>query len=64
MEGELIVGLVALVLASGYAGMLAARSENKPPVVGFLLGAAIPILGIGLVRLIKSRKENRRARVS
>ena len=54
----ILMSVILVVTISGTAGYKIAKDQNRNPFLGLVLGAAIPLVGIGLLLVLgpKSRK--------
>jgi len=48
-----------VVVSMGVAGYRIAKTQNRNTVVGFLVGALIPIVGLGALLLLGSKTKKR-----
>lgn len=55
--GDAIVAMIAIVVLSALAGKTMARKKGYSPLTGLILGGLLPLLGLGLITIVKNRKE-------
>jgi uncharacterized membrane protein len=61
--GDTIVILMFVVLVMvvcGETGYRIAKTQNRNPIIGFVLGAAFPLVGIGLMMLVQPKLKRQR----
>lgn len=54
--GVLMLVLLVMIVCGGI-GHRIAKSKNRNPVIGFVVGAAFPLAGIGLMMLVQPKSK-------
>jgi len=56
---QAIVGIIVGCAICGSIGYQIAKDQGRRPLTGFLIGAVLPVIGVGILLMLDSKKKKK-----